>query len=194
MCVNREATHLQFLHFSPNNIPFPHTVHVWDIQYFVENLQTQKKTVRFTVNSLEHLELWITRRTVPELDFFRTFLCSEGQPLPPKASCSLQKRSERIAVAWKRNCSRNVYLPNLLHLFVFFKAASFPALIACGDLSRQVRSRTLHKRTKVRVELLPGKSAQMNPLSAPPIPCTCWQKPLEQPSADPLTPQKQVTW
>lgn len=29
---------LQFLHFSPNNIPFPHTMHVWDIQYFVENL------------------------------------------------------------------------------------------------------------------------------------------------------------
>lgn len=32
-------TYLQFLHFSPNNIPFPHTMHVWDIQYFVENLQ-----------------------------------------------------------------------------------------------------------------------------------------------------------
>lgn len=34
-------TYLQFLHFSPNNIPFPHTMHVWDIQYFVENLQAK---------------------------------------------------------------------------------------------------------------------------------------------------------
>lgn len=34
-------TYLQFLHFSPNNIPFPHTMHVWDIQYLVENLQAK---------------------------------------------------------------------------------------------------------------------------------------------------------
>jgi len=33
---------LQFLHFSPNNIPFPHTMHVCDIQYFVENLQAKR--------------------------------------------------------------------------------------------------------------------------------------------------------
>lgn len=36
-------TYLQFLHFSPNNIPFPHTMHVWDIQYLVENLQTKQE-------------------------------------------------------------------------------------------------------------------------------------------------------
>lgn len=30
---------MQFLHFKPNNIPFPQTVQVWDIQYLVENLQ-----------------------------------------------------------------------------------------------------------------------------------------------------------
>lgn len=33
------VTYLQFLHFKPNSIPFPHTIHVCDIQYFVENLQ-----------------------------------------------------------------------------------------------------------------------------------------------------------
>lgn len=32
------ATYLQFLHLRPKSIPFPQTVHVWDIQYFVENL------------------------------------------------------------------------------------------------------------------------------------------------------------
>lgn len=44
--VTRRAlvnTYLQFLHFSPNNIPFPHTMHVWDIQYLVENLQTKQE-------------------------------------------------------------------------------------------------------------------------------------------------------
>lgn len=39
-------TYLQFLHFSPNNIPFPHTMHVCDIQYFVENLQAKEERVR----------------------------------------------------------------------------------------------------------------------------------------------------
>lgn len=37
-------TYLQFLHLSPNNIPFPHTMHVWDIQYLVENLP--RKTIK----------------------------------------------------------------------------------------------------------------------------------------------------
>lgn len=39
-------TYLQFLHFSPNNIPFPHTMHVWDIQYLVENLWAKEERVR----------------------------------------------------------------------------------------------------------------------------------------------------
>lgn len=42
---NRLDTYLQFLHFSPNNIPFPHTMHVWDIQYFVENLHAKEERV-----------------------------------------------------------------------------------------------------------------------------------------------------
>ena len=36
------STYLQFLHLSPNNIPFPHTVQVWDIQYLVENLRAER--------------------------------------------------------------------------------------------------------------------------------------------------------
>lgn len=37
--ATHRASYLQFLHFKPNNIPFPQTVQVWDIQYLVENLQ-----------------------------------------------------------------------------------------------------------------------------------------------------------
>lgn len=37
------ATYLQFLHFKPNNIPFPQTVQVCDIQYLVENLRRESQ-------------------------------------------------------------------------------------------------------------------------------------------------------
>lgn len=47
---NHPDTYLQFLHFSPNSIPFPHTMHVWDIQYFVENLQAARKEPRTLKN------------------------------------------------------------------------------------------------------------------------------------------------
>lgn len=61
-------TYLQFLHFSPNNIPFPHTVHVWDIQYLVENLQAKEKRFKEKkTNSLILLHLFFgapRRRTV----------------------------------------------------------------------------------------------------------------------------------
>lgn len=38
MSTQGAATYLQFLHLRPKSIPFPQTVHVWDIQYLVENL------------------------------------------------------------------------------------------------------------------------------------------------------------
>lgn len=34
---------MQVLHFKPNNIPFPQTIQVCDIQYLVENLGEKKK-------------------------------------------------------------------------------------------------------------------------------------------------------
>lgn len=49
-------TYLQFLHFSPNNIPFPHTMHVWDIQYFVENLQAKEERT-FKKKKKHHFQL-----------------------------------------------------------------------------------------------------------------------------------------
>lgn len=44
--MNQIKTYLQFLHFNPNNIPFPHTVQVWDIQYLVENLPEEPEMLR----------------------------------------------------------------------------------------------------------------------------------------------------
>lgn len=71
-------TYLQFLHFSPNNIPFPHTMHVWDIQYFVENLQAKRRESEIPKKGIDfslvaHLydmkELRITMRGTRVLTF-----------------------------------------------------------------------------------------------------------------------------
>lgn len=43
------TTYLQFLHLSPNSIPFPQTVQVWDIQYLVENLGRKESTLGWPI-------------------------------------------------------------------------------------------------------------------------------------------------
>lgn len=55
----KKDTYLQFLHFSPNNIPFPHTMHVCDIQYFVENLQMQDERLRSVHVKEAVTSLWL---------------------------------------------------------------------------------------------------------------------------------------
>lgn len=56
-------TYLQFLHLSPNNIPFPQTMHVWDIQYFVENLQAEERDEDFQLGAHLH-DLFTFRASV----------------------------------------------------------------------------------------------------------------------------------
>lgn len=62
--ATRRASYLQFLHFKPNNIPFPQTVQVWDIQYLVENLW-EKGRERFLQH--KHLQMHTKPRFVPLL-------------------------------------------------------------------------------------------------------------------------------
>lgn len=127
------TTYLQFLHFSPNNIPFPHTMHVWDIQYFVENLQIREDRMRrrgHLFQLIAHLwhvrvgdyywaEHWFGLYTIPNIIILTGSFCKVHH-----SPCITHHTSAGKIHAWRSHSSLKVFI-FLILLTSWFSLAHF---------------------------------------------------------------------